>query len=401
MKIFGEPDEKTLEQARNVAEKAAYVALMADAHVGYSSPIGCVAAYRGSVSLLGIGVDISCGNQAVQLNLKGSDFDLRAWKEMATKIEQTISFGVGRTNRAENVPTDHPMFDDPRWDLFPTAANVQNLKGKARKQLGTVGGGNHYVDVFTDEGDNVWVGTHFGSRGFGFTTANGFLSLAQGTPWNTRPKMEDRVLSIYEGLGEAYWHLVQLAGEYATLGRTWVVDTVAGILGGAVVDRVENHHNSAWKEHHFDENLIVVRKGSTPAFPGQRGFVGGSMGDFSVILQGRVDLSPQERAIQEEAMFSTVHGAGRILSRTQAKGKKKGWGRRAKIVSPGLISREMMKEAVDRIGAVVRGGNLDEAPQAYRKLHDVLAFQMPTIEVQHILAPRIVCMAPPEIPSDD
>jgi tRNA-splicing ligase RtcB len=141
---------------------------------------------------------------------------------------------------------------------------------------------------------------------------------------------------------------------------------------------------------HDGEELVVVRKGATPAFPGQRGFVGGSMGDDAVILAGNPAGDP---ALQAAALHSTVHGAGRVMSRTEAAGKKKGWGPRAKIVSPGKVSWEMVREWLAPRGIVLRGGGLDEAPHAYRRLPDVLAAQGDTVKVLHTLRPLVVVMA--------
>jgi tRNA-splicing ligase RtcB len=147
-------------------------------------------------------------------------------------------------------------------------------------------------------------------------------------------------------------------------------------------------------------SVVVVRKGATPAFPGQRGFVGGSMGDDSVILQGTEGTLVDDGASwinrmtpNELAMDSTVHGAGRVMSRTQAAGKSKGWGKKRRRIAPGLISQEMQDEWLQKKGVILRGGGLDEAPQAYRRLPEVLAAQGDTIKVLHTLTPLIVVMA--------
>lgn len=161
------------------------------------------------------------------------------------------------------------------------------------------------------------------------------------------------------------------------------------ILGAAELDLVHNHHNFAWQERHEGEDYIVVRKGATPAFPGQRGFVGGSMGDDSVILEGSQYITEEAKT----ALFSTVHGAGRVMSRTQAAGKSKGWGKKRVRIAPGLISQEMQDEWLQKKGVILRGGGLDEAPQAYRRLPDVLAAQGKTVKVLHTLTPLIVVMA--------
>ena len=396
--IFGTHDENTLRQFADVASRAERAALMADGHMGYVMPIGGVAAYRNKASVVGVGFDIACGNAAIKTDLHVYQLRFQDWEPLADEIAATISFGVGRTNRADDAPTSHPLFESLAWDALPSGANVHNLKGKARAQLGTVGSGNHYVDVFGDESGAVWVGVHFGSRGLGHTIASGYLALSQGLPWGTRAPERETLLDLDSALGQDYWALMNLAGEYAYTGREWVARKVVSILGGHELELVHNHHNFAWKETHDGEELVVVRKGATPAFPGQLGFVGGSMGDDSVILQGARTQWPEcedheTAALQRAALYSTVHGAGRVMSRTQARGKQKGWGRKARIVAPGLVSQQMLDEWITAKGVILRGGGLDEAPHAYRRLPDVLCAQGSTIEVLHTLTPLIVCMA--------
>ncbi|NNF14567.1 MAG: RtcB family protein [Gemmatimonadetes bacterium] len=385
MKILGQHDEKTLQQLLAVAERAEHVALMADGHMGYVMPIGGVAAYRDRVSPIGVGVDIACGNAAIRTDLPVEAIRPHL-EELADGIASTISFGMGRpTNTERDAPTDHPLFDSAAWDAIPAEVR-EDLRGRARSQLGTVGGGNHYVDVFSDESDAVWVGVHFGSRGFGFIAAHGFVALAQGAEWRSLTPQRaanmnaEVLLDLDTPLGDAYWTTMSLAGEYAYAGREWVARKVVELLGGSELELVHNHHNFAWKERHHGEELVVVRKGATPAHEGQYGFVGGSMGDKSVILRGR----PTDPAMLE----STVHGAGRVMGRMQAKGK---W-RKGRLVRHGRVTHEMMREATR--GVVLRGGDLDEAPQVYRRLDDVLAAQGDSIEVVHELTPLIVCMAP-------
>ena len=361
---------------------------MADGHVGYVMPIGGVAAYRNQVSVVGVGFDIACGNAAIRTDLKADAFDRTAWDALANEIAATVSFGVGRRNESDDAPVNHPLFQGDAWQLLEPEVR-RGLMIKARQQLGTVGSGNHYVDVFADEQGAVWVGVHFGSRGLGHTIASGFLALSQNKKWGERAPEREALLDLQSPLGHDYWNLMNLAGEYAYAGREWVARKVVSILGGRELELVHNHHNFAWKERHFGEELIVVRKGATPAFPGQKGFVGGSMGDESVVLEGAAQ--PDESAAR--ALYSTVHGAGRVMSRTEARGKTKGWGRNARIVSPGKVSWEMLKEWLGPRGVILRGGGLDEAPQAYRRLPEVLEAQGNTITVTHTLRPIIVAMA--------
>ncbi len=387
--VFGSHDANTIAQLNDVASRAAYAALMADGHSGYIMPIGGVAAYRNKVSVPGVGYDIACGNAAIMTDRFVTEYTRPELELLADEIAGTVSFGVGRSNEADDAPIDHRLFQSHAWSLLPKEAKAATLMEKARAQLGTVGSGNHYVDVFADRNDGrIWVGVHFGSRGLGHTIASGFLSLAANAKWGERVKESEALLELGSPIGQDYWSLMSLAGEYAYAGREWVARKVVEIMGANEVELIHNHHNFSWVEDHFGEKLVVVRKGATPAFPGQKGFIGGSMGDDAVIVQGAANHPDQEKAL-----FSTVHGAGRVMSRTQARGKLKGWGPKARVVSPGLISQEMLDSWLDERGVILRGGGLDEAPQAYRRLPEVLTSQGGTIEVLHRLQPLIVVMA--------
>src|SRR5205085_3533691 len=216
-------------------------------------PIGGVAAYRDQVSVVGVGFDIACGNAAIRTDvtvdaLGDAPYKVRsALGDIANAINRTVSFGVGRKNRADDAPVDHPLFDDPAWEAVP-AKERHGLRAKARGQLGTVGSGNHYVDVFADEGGRLWVGVHFGSRGFGHGVASGFLALSQGKGWSERAPETEVLLDVHAPLGHDYWHLMNLAGRYAYAGREWVARKVVEILGGREEELVHNHHNFSWKE---------------------------------------------------------------------------------------------------------------------------------------------------------
>ena len=388
--VFGQHDEKTLKQLEDVASRAEHAAILSDGHLGYVMPIGGVAAYD-KVSVAGVGFDVACGNAAIRTDKTLADVK-DTLPQLADEIAEVISFGVGRKNTADDAPVNDPLFGDAAWEVVPTKKGArQRLLDRARNQLGTVGSGNHYVDVFADEAGAVWVGVHFGSRGFGHTVASTFMALHQGGAWGDKGKETEALLSLDDELGKDYWALMTLAGRYAYTGREWVARKVVELLGGREKELVHNHHNYAWKEMHDGREVVVVRKGATPAFPGQKGFVGGSMGDDAVILQGRADPDAETKTQQEAALYSTVHGAGRVMSRTQAAGK---WDYKRKIrKTAGLISQEMMQDWLAEKGVILRGGGLDEAPQAYRRLPDVLAAQGATVEVLHTLTPLVVVMA--------
>ncbi len=413
--VWGEPDPGAIEQIRRVAADDSCVgaALMADHHKGYSMPIGGVAAYSGHVSPSGVGYDIACGNKAVLTNLH---YDQIADQVPAfmDRIFNEISFGVGRKN-AEKV--EHPLFDDdPAWEI----PFIGKLKDLARAQLGTVGSGNHYVDLLVDELERVWIGVHFGSRGLGHKIATYYLEAAGAVDTlDAAPTL----LPVNGDLGEQYIAAMHLAGRYAYAGRNWVCDKVLRIIGGRSRDEIHNHHNYAWHESHLGMDLWVVRKGATPAFPRQRGFVGGSMGDISVILKGRLH-SYEHGQQQLDSFWSTVHGAGRIRGRQDAiRGPIVGWqdkdgqmlpfdagrGTSGSVRPPAgarpirdpanRVKEADMTDWLKSTGNVwgrpieLRGAGVDEAPQVYKKLSDVLKEHAGQVEVEHVLKPIGVAMA--------
>lgn len=375
--IWGKPEQNAVEQMKNAMKTAYRGALMADHHLGYAVPVGGVIAYRDKVSPSGVGFDIACGNKAVLTDATLSDVR-RDISKIMDEIVRVISFGVGRKN---NEKVDHSLFDHAAWDL-PIAAS---LKQMASEQLGTVGSGNHYVDIFYDEQERIWIGVHFGSRGLGHKLASHFIKEGGG---KDGVNVDPVVLDAESPLGGDYIQCMKVAGLYAYAGRDWVCERVAEILGAHITEEVHNHHNFAWEEEHGGELLWVVRKGATPAFPGQRGFVGGTMGENSVILQGIEDPEC------EQSLYSTVHGAGRAMSRTEAAGKSR-WRKGQKVrLSEGKISKEMMREWVqDRAHVELRGAGIDEAPQAYKRLDEVLESHSRSVVILHTLTPIGVAMA--------
>ena len=419
IKTFGPVDARSLAQLERCMEAgdAEYGVLCADHHPGYSQPIGGGIAYEGYVSPSGVGYDIGCGNKAARTDLTRADLEaLGGVERIMREITRRISFGMG-VPAAERV--DHPVLDRIRRADFGPQRKLAQL---AESQLGTVGSGNHYVDLMEDDEGSIWIGVHFGSRGFGHKTASGFLALAQGLPFGGRASEGEMdsppvLFEVGSELGEAYVSAMKLAGEYAYAGRDVVVDKVLEILGAEAVDEVHNHHNFAWREQHFGRTYWVIRKGCTPARPGQEGFVGGSMGDESVILEGLVG----EEA--EASLFSTVHGAGRAMSRSQAAGKvrrRKRWAcldrdcdrmletqdgcpdhpgaRLRKVwveeqVKPGRVDWPAVQARLREEGIVLLGGGADEAPEAYKRLPDVLAAHAGSVRVKHRLRPLGVAMA--------
>ena len=380
LKINGEADENTLKQMETcLNHDAVRGVLCADNHVGYAQPVGGVVAYDGKISISGVGYDIACGNMAVKLPLKFNE--INDWKSIGRRIQKEISFGVGRTNDTK-VEAEFLDNDDNWANPF-----TKDLRDLAAAQLGTVGSGNHYVDVLRDEDGFVWVGVHFGSRGYGHKITTRHLEAAGGKEGMF---IEPTVVDLNSDLGRSYYESMQLAGEFAYAGREYVCRTVAKIIQGNdnFIDEVHNHHNYAWLEEHDGQELFVVRKGATPAFPGQRGFIGGSMGDICVIVRG---LDTPEA---KENLYSTVHGAGRILTRTKAAGKyKPRHGKNRKLVEPGIVDWDKARADVLQRGTIVLGAGADESPQCYRQLADVLQYHTDSIAVEHTLHPIVVVMA--------
>lgn len=422
VKVYGDGDAGAIQQIQRCAEAgdAVGAALMADHHLGYSQPIGGVVAYADKISPSGVGYDIACGNKAVRTNIlaEAVQGDVSG---IMDEVVSRISFGMGRPN---NEPVDHAVFDRIRSAEFAPQRGLLDL---AAKQLGTVGSGNHYVDLFAGDDGWLWVGVHFGSRGFGHKTASGFLAMAEGKRVGDHASEGEMhsppiLFDIDSELGQSYIAAMTLAGEYAYAGRDVVVDRVLEILGAKAEYEVHNHHNFAWLEDHGDGPVWVVRKGATPAFAGQEGFVGASMGEDAVIIEGTgIDSAA--------ALHSTVHGAGRVMSRSKAAGKsRRRWTccnrdcdwfqgpgehkpedgncpkcghekltKQVQKISEGLVNWDGAREALRDAGIELRGGGADEAPEAYKRLTEVLAAHDASIRVKHWLRPIGVAMAGPDI----
>jgi tRNA-splicing ligase RtcB len=423
IKTFGDVDERSLEQLERCMEAgdAEFGVLCADHHPGYSQPIGGAVAYEGYVSPSGVGFDIGCGNKAARTSLTRADLGaLGGVERIMDEVTRRISFGMGVPAR-ERV--DHPVLQKIHNADFTPQRKLAQL---AEAQLGTVGSGNHYVNLMEDEEGRIWVGVHFGSRGFGHKTASGFLALAQGLRFEDRAREGDMdsppvLFEIDSNLGQSYISAMELAGEYAYAGRDTVVGKVLEVLDAEATYVVHNHHNFAWHERHFGRTFWVVRKGCTPAWPGQEGFVGGSMGDDSVILEG------VEGPGAAQSLYSTVHGAGRIMSRTHAAGRvrrRRKWACRNRDcdrifdaardcpehphagvrkvwveeqLKPGVVDWPAVQARLRAQGIVLVGGGADEAPEVYKRLPDVLAAHAGSIRVKHTLSPLGVAMAGREV----
>src|SRR5260370_19340034 len=259
LRVFGRHDAATIAQMRNCMAVGNVVGgvICAGGHLGYAQPVGGVIAYEGQISIPGVGFDIGCGNMAVRLDTPHSAIGDQVGP-IIRDVARTISFGLGRRNEER---AEHELFDDAEaW----RASGMEDYRQKAGAQLGTVGSGNHYVDLMRDEDGLVWIGVHFGSRGLGHTNATRYLKAAGGKDgMNVPPALIDEASE----LGRRYIAAMELAGRYAYAGREWVVERVCRIIGGTVTDTVHNHHKYAWRERHGDRDLWGVRTGARPACP--------------------------------------------------------------------------------------------------------------------------------------
>lgn len=426
--ILGDVEPNAIKQLEDcaTASGAPIAAQMADGHLGYGLSIGGVLGLPDDVSPDAVGFDIACGCKAVRTGLRADDVPIAG---VMDEIVRRVDFGIG--SRSGNV-ADHPVLEE----IESSSLQPQREKADvARKQLGTVGGGNHYVDLFSDEDGWLWVGVHFGSRGFGHSTASEYLGYAKAADEAARKDASSKeppppiaLIPIDSERGQHYLEAMRLAGAYAYAGRNIVVERVLDILSATALEDIHNHHNYAWQETHGGWPLWVIRKGATPAFPGQKGFVGATMGEPSVILEG------VESELGPDLLYSTVHGAGRVMSRSEAAGKSrwrlsccnrdcdwtapKGFqkpadGKCPKCGHPKLVKRLIKDTAGGKIdwaanladlaakGIELRGAAADEAPLAYKRLDEVLDYHASTIRILHTLTPLGVAMAGPGIKADD
>lgn len=380
-------DRATLEQMDTAMRLPVTVAgaLMPDAHVGYGLPIGGVLATEGAVIPYAVGVDIACRMRMSIFPEKPQVIDQRSGQFKKALLEQT-RFGAGAAwERRQQV--EHEVLDDPAWD---TIGLLRALKDTAYGQLGTSGTGNHFVEwgIFRlpkddpglrlNAGDYLALLSHSGSRGVGYKIANHFSDLAM----KLHPTLEKNVrhlawLPLDREVGQEYWLAMQLAGRYAAANHQVIHQRIAKALGLKPVAMVENHHNFAWKENlpaplgfaSGEREVIVHRKGATPAGMGVLGVIPGSMADAGYVVRGRGVL---------ESLRSAAHGAGRALSRKAAKES---------------ITRTARDRYLKEHNVVLIGGGLDESPQAYKPIDIVIEAQAELVEVVGRFEPRLVRMA--------
>ena len=347
-------------------------ALMPDAHVGYGLPIGGVLATENAVIPYAVGVDIACRMRLSVFDIPASD--LNRLNQLLVKIlKRETKFGVGAHF---TTPLQHDVLDED-WTITQV---TRRLFDKAREQLGTSGSGNHFVEfgIFTIDQPDMGLSpgtylallSHSGSRGTGAGIADFYSKLAM----SKHPELPDDLrrlawLDLDSEDGQEYWAAMNLMGKYAAANHELIHQRIAKALGEKPIASLENHHNFAWKENHNGRDLIVHRKGATPAGKGVMGIIPGSMAAPGFVVRGKGNAASLE---------SASHGAGRVMSRTAAREKYR-WAH--------------VKPMLEAAGVQLLSAGIDEAPVVYKNIHEVMAAQSDLVEIVARFDPKIVKMA--------
>jgi tRNA-splicing ligase RtcB len=387
-RVWGDDLEpEAVRQMKNACKLPVAVsgALMPDAHVGYGLPIGGVLATNDAVIPYAVGVDIACRMKLSVLDLPTSA--LTHEKERLTQaLERETRFGVGATFRS---PRQHDVMDRD-WNVTMVTSKT---KDRAWAQLGTSGSGNHFVEfgelIVTDDSVGLSQGrylallSHSGSRGSGAQVANHYSRLAR----ELHPELPQELshlawLDLSTEAGQEYWAAMELMGFYAAANHAVIHAHLARALGVEVVLELENHHNFAWRERHLlpdvsRAEVIVHRKGATPAGAGVLGIIPGSMGAPGYVVRGRGEAA---------SLNSAAHGAGRRMSRKKAKE---------------LFTWDDARDLLRQRGVTLLSAGLDEVPMAYKDIDQVMAAQSDLIERLARFEPRLVKMAPSGEPPED
>ncbi len=361
-------------------------ALMPDAHLGYGLPIGGVLAVDNAVIPYAVGVDIACRMKLTVYDRKASTIPGQK-DRLANLLESETRFGMGA---AFKNPRDHEVMDED-WSV---SAVTNRLKDKAWTQLGTSGSGNHFVEfgafTVTHEqaqelnaagngelraGDYLALLTHSGSRGTGAQVCDVYSKRAMARRYDLPKELKHLAwLTLDEEDGQEYWAAMNLMGRYAAANHAVIHKHIAKKLGAHVILDIENHHNFAWKERHVvdgvEREVIVHRKGATPAGPGVLGVIPGSMATAGFVVRGKG---------QAESLHSASHGAGRVMSRSKA----------LQSFTWSAVKKQLAAAGVELLSA-----GLDECPGVYKDIHTVMAAQTDLVDVLGKFEPRLVKMAP-------
>ncbi|MCC9168609.1 RtcB family protein [Pontibacter harenae] len=348
-------------------------ALMPDAHQGYGLPIGGVLATKNAVIPYGVGVDIGC-----RMSMSIYDIHKGYLEKNSEKLKKILTDNTRFGNATFKRPMGHDIMDKPEFAEIPV---VREMKDRAYSQLGTSGGGNHFVEFGTIEiqdadnefnlplGSYLAVLSHSGSRGLGANIAGYYTKVAMDTCRLPQEAKHLAWLDLDTEAGQEYWLAMNLAGDYASACHHQIHERISEALYEQPMATVENHHNFAWKEKDAKgREVIVHRKGATPAGKGVLGIIPGSMATPGFLVRGKGDI---------KALNSASHGAGRVMSRTQAKN---------------TLSKPQVQKHLQKAGIEVIGSDLDEAPMVYKDIHQVMAAQQDLVEVVGTFHPKIVRM---------
>jgi len=370
-------DQAAIDQMRDACRlpMAVGAALMPDAHLGYGLPIGGVLALAGAVAPYAVGVDIACRMKLSVFDRPITAFDSKgSLDQLERALERGTRFGVGATHER---PQRHPVMDQD-WNVTRI---TREHRDRAWKQLGTSGSGNHFAEfgALSLEADDAELGlaagrylallTHSGSRGVGAAVCSTYSAIAR----DRLPKRYADVgrlawLDLDSEAGQEYWAAMNLMGDYAAANHDVIHRLVSDLAGARIIAGVENHHNFAWKETHGGREVIVHRKGATPAGRGALGVIPGSMADPGFVVRGLGS---------DESLHSASHGAGRRMSRTAAK-QKYAW-------------RAVQKQLAQQ-GVRVLSAGADEVPGVYKNIEAVMREQRDLVEVVARFDPKLVKM---------
>ena len=356
-------------------------ALMPDAHQGYGLPIGGVLATKNAVIPYGVGVDIGC-----RMCLSAYPLDEVFLQRHRSNLKQTLLDNTCFGRETFKRPKEHEVLDS---SLFKEITILKALQGRAAMQIGSSGSGNHFVEFGLVElgKQNEWnlaagsylaVLSHSGSRGLGAEIARHYTKVARQVCMLPGEAANLAWLDLNTEAGQEYWLAMNLAGDYASANHHQIHERIASALGELPLLQVENHHNFAWKETLGDGTEVIVhRKGATPAGKGVLGVIPGSMTTPGFIVKGKGDIG---------SLQSASHGAGRLMSRSAAKQS---------------ITNKMVKQELAKYGVDLIGGGLDEAPMAYKDILKVMHHQNDLVEVLGTFIPKIVRMCGDETPAED
>lgn len=365
-------DEKTIEQARTSSTMPfihPHLALMPDAHLGLGATVGSVIPTLGAIMPAAVGVDIGCGMIAVKTQFHASDLDGRDLAELRQQIERAIPLSAGRDNR-KIVATAQPRVAELEALAAKAEFDPATYAGHWRNQLGSLGSGNHFIEISLDENDDVWMFLHSGSRGVGNRIAQHHIKVAQRLAkqwWIELPHPD--LAYLVEGTAEFTWYIRELrwAQHFALLNREEMMDRVANQLGRFLDtpveerERINCHHNFTESERHFGKQVWVSRKGAIMADAGRPGLIPGSMGTASYVVEGRGN---------PVSLNSSPHGAGREYSRSAARK---------------TFTHEQLREAMTGIEYRDTDAFIDEIPQAYKPIDRVMADAADLVTVRHTL----------------